>query len=201
MKYEVGQLVKINVPEFKIHHAVGEILRVNLSGYTVLVGNQNWSVSEDDIEPIVTLTGDMCLASNSLPVNVRGPVSISEWQTEVHELAKEKGWYNPPKSDLEVMALIHSEISEAVEELRSKEEKPYLYQLQDMEGREEKFPVLPDHRLWDPALKPEGLASELADAVLRILDYCEWKGINLEEAIKLKHAFNRTRAYRHGKKL
>lgn len=106
--------------------------------------------------------------------------TISELQTQVHQLAKEKGWYDgTPPSSLERLALVHSEISEAVEEVRKGTEPIYTNP-----GSE----------------KPEGELIELADAVIRIMDYCGSKGWSLEGAILLKHEFNKTRPYRHGGK-
>ena len=49
--------------------------------------------------------------------------------------------------------------------------------------------------------KPEGIPSEMADVVIRVLDACEYYGIDLEQAIKEKMAYNRTRPHRHGGKL
>lgn len=48
--------------------------------------------------------------------------------------------------------------------------------------------------------KPEGVAVELADCMIRILDYCGHAGIDIEEAIRIKHEYNKTRPYRHGGK-
>lgn len=48
--------------------------------------------------------------------------------------------------------------------------------------------------------KPEGLPTELADAVIRIADFCESEGIDLEAAIQLKLAYNRSRGFKHGGK-
>lgn len=48
--------------------------------------------------------------------------------------------------------------------------------------------------------KPEGVAVELADAVIRIADLCGHLGIDLEAAIDLKMAYNETRPFKHGKR-
>lgn len=80
----------------------------------------------------------------------------------------------------EQIALIHSEVSEALEAYR--------------EGFE---PGIEGHEADG---KPVGVPSELADAVIRILDTCERNGINLERAIEEKMAYNDTRSFRHGGK-
>lgn len=46
--------------------------------------------------------------------------------------------------------------------------------------------------------KPEGVPTELADAVIRILETCQEYGINLGEQIEDKMRYNETRAFRHG---
>ena len=49
--------------------------------------------------------------------------------------------------------------------------------------------------------KPVGLASELADILIRLLDMSDEMDIDLGQATLLKHRFNRTRPHRHGGKL
>ena len=49
-------------------------------------------------------------------------------------------------------------------------------------------------------LKPEGIPSELADIIIRVLDICAYHGIDIAHAISDKMAYNETRPYRHGDK-
>ena len=49
--------------------------------------------------------------------------------------------------------------------------------------------------------KPEGIPIELADAIIRICDTCGQYGIDLDRAIRLKMEYNKTRPYKHGKKI
>lgn len=110
-------------------------------------------------------------------------MTITDWIERVHSLAKAKGWHDDPVTVGDVdrtlckLALVHSEISEAVEEVRN--------------GR---WWIYRDRG-------PEGLPIELADAVIRIMDLCGALGIDLEEAVRQKHAHNESREYRHGGKL
>jgi len=101
--------------------------------------------------------------------------SFGELQTKVHDNAVEKGFWESDRSIGECIALIHSELSEALEAAR----KPGI-----------------DQHL--PHLNP--IAVELADAVIRIMDLAESKDLNLAEAIVEKHEYNRTRPYLHGKR-
>lgn len=49
-------------------------------------------------------------------------------------------------------------------------------------------------------LKPEGIATELADTIIRILDYAAAVGIDIDAAIMAKHTYNKDRPYQHGGK-
>ena len=97
----------------------------------------------------------------------------------VHEVAKEKGWWDDERGLPELLALVHSEVSEALEVYRS-------------------------HSLdsWTEADgKPEGITAELADVIIRVLDICAAYNLPIEDELYNKVAYNKTRPYRHGGKL
>lgn len=101
---------------------------------------------------------------------------------ECHTLAKDKGWWDNHRDIPELLCLIHSEISEALEEYRN---NLNIYNIST------NFLTR----------KPEGFPIEIADTIIRILDLCGYYGIELEEAIKIKMEYNRKRPYRHGGKI
>lgn len=108
-------------------------------------------------------------------------MNISELQIKIHENAVNKGWWETDRSHGELIALMHSELSEALEELRDGREPATTYFNQDNPN------------------KPEGVPPELADVIIRILDYCGKYNIDMQSAIELKMRYNETRPYKHGK--
>lgn len=129
---------------------------------------------------------------------------LSEIQYTVHQMAKEKGWWdNPETNPLEKHMLMVSELAEATEEARKGTPPVYYVLRNDRYTPEQVHKMLTD--LGTPSddingFKPEGELIELADTVIRILDYCGHKGWKLGEAIERKIAYNATRAHRHGGK-
>lgn len=95
----------------------------------------------------------------------------------IHDNNVKKGFYeNDSKTFAENIALMHSELSEALEA---------------------------DRKDNPPSEKIDGhcqVAEELADAVIRILDTAAHNNIDIGDAIVAKHQYNLTRPYKHGKK-
>ena len=118
-------------------------------------------------------------------------LSINEWATNVHENAVNHGWWDEPRSDAEVIALCHSELSEALEESRAG--RPMMYVIDQYNGIEE------DTAYFAHDQKPEGVAVEMVDCLIRILDWCAQKGVDVEKVLEIKHRYNVTRPYKHGK--
>lgn len=112
--------------------------------------------------------------------------SIGQLMTMCGSMAAEKGWHDKHRSFGEVVALCHSELSEAFEEYRAGRAIHETYYRVDDSG-------IPR--------KPEGVPTELADVLIRIFDYCWKENINLEKALVEKMEYNATRPYRHGNKV
>ncbi len=125
--------------------------------------------------------------------------SISQWQREIHDLAVEKGWYDgPQRNPLEMHALIASEVGEATNEART--EKPSLYFTCKATGKALALDQINPYVIGFSKWKPEGESSEIADVIIRCLDYAAYRGWDMEKIMQLKHDFNKEREYRHGNK-
>lgn len=123
--------------------------------------------------------------------------SINELVQAAHQNAVSKGWWDEPRSFGEIIALIHSEASEALEDHRNgKLPTEVWFEAKNYDGDIVQFreQVAPD-------FKPCGIPSELADIVIRVFDACGRYGIDLERAITQKMAYNATRPRRHGGKV
>lgn len=99
-------------------------------------------------------------------------------QLEVYQNNVEHGFWTPPASieDGTKLALIHAEVSEALEAIR--------------DGNP------PDKHLSDM----NSVVVEMADVVIRAMDFCERHGYDLGLAITEKAAYNLTRPHKHGGK-
>ena len=48
--------------------------------------------------------------------------------------------------------------------------------------------------------KPEGIAIEMVDCMIRIMDFLVKENMDIELLLDIKHRYNKTRPYRHGGK-
>lgn len=103
--------------------------------------------------------------------------SINELTKDIHDNAVAHGWWDDERSFGEIIALCHSELSEALESDRMAE------------------PLVWHHHNG----KPEGAAVEMIDCIIRILDWCGHAGVDVEAVLTEKHEYNKTRPYKHGK--
>lgn len=121
---------------------------------------------------------------------------INELSNEIHKNNIAKGFYEDEKNIGEMLALIHSEVSEALEA--------------DRKGRyagegAADYVVKNSHNdnyfqeLFKRDIK-DTFEDELADIMIRVMDLAAHKKINLEAHIALKVRFNTLRPYKHGKR-
>jgi NTP pyrophosphatase (non-canonical NTP hydrolase) len=93
----------------------------------------------------------------------------------IYKNAVNHGFWKEEKNDGEAMALIHSEISEALEAMRN------------------------DNPSSSKIIEYSSVEEELADAVIRIMDYAFGKDLDVAGAILAKIEYNQSREYMHGK--
>lgn len=114
---------------------------------------------------------------------------LADLAKQITTINRANGWFDTERIFGDEIALIHSEATEAYEEYRnghSPGERYYSGPFADQQDR---------------TGKPEGIPSELADIIIRVLDVCERYGIPIDEVVAEKLAFNATRGYRHGGKV
>lgn len=97
-------------------------------------------------------------------------------QRAVHRNARDHGWWESDRNDGELLALIHSEVSELLEAIR--EGNPESVKIPGFSQAEE----------------------EAADVIIRLMDMARARKWRLAEAIVAKHEHNRGRPHKHGGK-
>lgn len=119
---------------------------------------------------------------------------INELAKKVHQNARDKGFFDSEKNIGEMLCLIHSEVSEALEADRIG--FYCLVVMKAVNGWED-----------DEAFKTHftetvknSFEDELADIIIRVMDLAAFKNIDLEEHIKAKMRYNSLRGHKHGKK-
>jgi NTP pyrophosphatase (non-canonical NTP hydrolase) len=120
--------------------------------------------------------------------------TLKKLMKEAHQTAIDKGWWSlqsdGDRNFPEQLALMHSELSEVLEEFRKYglDKEQFIYD------------TITTYANGFKHSKPDGIAAEFADLLIRVFDTCEKYEIPLEKALKVKMAYNKKRPFRHGGK-
>lgn len=127
--------------------------------------------------------------------------SLEEIGAQVHRTAVEHGWWEQGDRNVgEVMMLMVTELAEAFEHYRENRPLDAIHYA-DKRGKtytEAEYARLTPAKRKD--LKVDGVPVELADILIRLLDFCHHNKIPLMRAVILKMRYNDSREWRHGGK-
>lgn len=141
--------------------------------------------------------------------------TLTELEQQVYEVNEANGWFEEDRTVGEDIALLHSEVSEMLEAYRDHGLADYSTvrydnrtQLNDrawgiierMGQHEQATDEEISYLAAEGLAKPEGFGSEAADVLIRLLDTCRRRGVDLEYEVQRKLAYNATRGHRHGGK-
>ncbi len=107
---------------------------------------------------------------------------IKDLAAEIHQNAVAHGWWEEERPLEEVIVLIHSEWSEALEEARAGRPLAYKEYINGDWPGETGYVTLGGEEYGRLHAKPEGIAVELIDGCIRILDYFGKVGLIAKDA-------------------
>ncbi len=97
-------------------------------------------------------------------------MNIRDLQREAHAIAKDHGWWDEERTFGDWIAEVHAALSRALDAYRE-------HGLKDWRSHTYSDGFVDEHPQGE---KPEGVASELADVVIRVADIAECYGIDLQ---------------------
>jgi NTP pyrophosphatase (non-canonical NTP hydrolase) len=106
-------------------------------------------------------------------------MNLNQLARHCYKQAVTIGWWEEHRDFGTIIALIHSEASEAYEEYRNHKPLGTVYTVNG---------------------KPEGIPAEMADIIIRVLDFCGRNAIDIQQIVEDKLEYNKTRGHRHGGK-
>lgn len=137
-----------------------------------------------DIQDIYTeevLSGKVNIGNISLFRSKEFARTLNFVQAAIYHNNKIKGWHEPKRELGTMLFLIVTELAETMEEFRNG--RPAIYQFQG-----ERVVEYGDVH-WNSLLKPEGTATGMADAVIRLFDTCGAQGYELSEPLSRMDRF------------
>lgn len=123
---------------------------------------------------------------------------INELAKEIHAINVKNGFYEDEKNIGEMLCLVHSEVSEALEA-----DRKGIYCSFDCDADWGILECAPDEISFKQHFKDnvkDTFEDEIADAMIRLMDLAAFRKIDLEGHIRAKMRYNSLRPYRHGKK-
>ncbi len=125
----------------------------------------------------------------SVENDIYGGMHLNELRDQALKTAKEHGFTDATIG--EDIALMHSELSEALEDHRAGRPPTAVWYV-DKNG---------EATTYQSTSKPCGIPSEMADTIIRILHFCGKHGIDIDRAIVEKMRYNESRPYKNGNKI
>jgi NTP pyrophosphatase (non-canonical NTP hydrolase) len=130
--------------------------------------------------------------------------TLNRLRDEVYANAKAHGFHDVGRTVGDGLMLICTEASEAFEAYREGGKPAEMrYECKHPDGdcaedASERCPGADDRAAF--LHKPVGVPSEIADIIIRCLDFAGEHGIDIGRAVRQKMEFNRTRPFKHGGK-
>lgn len=135
-------------------------------------------------------------------------MNLTELSKDIYKANAAKGfWPKDPsqRNTGEALMLMTSELAEALEADRKgkhfKQAGTHMEEVNKMQLKQHlKDGNIKDFVKYFLEFQKDTFEDELADAIIRILDYCGGMEIDIQSHLELKLAYNRTREFKHGKK-
>lgn len=132
-------------------------------------------------------------SGNALLAEVPG--GLNDLAQVIHQRNIEKGFYEKEKNIGEMLCLLHSEISEALEADRKGKYVQYS-SMAAINGWTNDSDFIESYKDWVKGTFEE----EMADIFIRLLDLCAFKKIDIVAHVTAKMRYNQFREKYHGKK-
>lgn len=119
--------------------------------------------------------------------------TIEQLQVEIFDINTKNGFWDEERNFGEMIALVHSELSESLEAHRKNKicEENMIW-----------LNAVPDNEIFKDQFKTfvkDTIEDELADAAIRLMDIAQGRGIDLYQHIVAKMRYNSMREHKHGK--